>query len=189
MANNPPSHGTPSEAASESASNATFVTGISHVSVGVSDVNRAKNFYDPLMKLLGLLLRQADNESVDYGNEALVFSLETPTDGRPASPGNGVHIAFSAPDRTTVDTFHREALRLGGRDAGAPGLRPQYSDTYYGAFVFDLDGNKIEAVTEVDDQSGRSDDIQREVRDKAREFVARESEPDAPLKRPQRQTT
>ena len=126
------------------------MSGISHVSVGVNDVGRAKRFYDPLMKLLGLSIRQANDESVDYGNEALVFSLETPTDSRPATAGNGVHIAFWAPDRATVDAFHREALRLGGKDAGRPGLRPQYSDTYYAAFVFDPDGNKIEAVTEVD---------------------------------------
>lgn len=123
--------------------------GLSHVSLGVNDVRRAKAFYDPLMQLLGLVLRQADEESVDYGTERLLFSLETPVDGAPATPGNGVHIAFEAPDRATVDAFHREALRLGGRDAGAPGLRPQYSTTYYGAFVLDLDGNKIEAVTGV----------------------------------------
>jgi catechol 2,3-dioxygenase-like lactoylglutathione lyase family enzyme len=123
------------------------MSGIHHVSIGVSDVSRAKAFYDPLMKIVGLQLRQADAESVDYGNEVgLVFSLETPVDERPATPGNGVHIAFAAPDRNTVDAFYREALRLGGRDAGAPGPRPEYSGNYYGAFVFDLDGNKIEAV-------------------------------------------
>ncbi len=123
------------------------LSGLSHVSVGVNDVARAKAFYDPLMQLLGLQVRQADEESVDYGAEGLAFSLETPTDGKAASPGNGVHIAFEAKDRAMVDAFYREALRLGGRDGGPPGLRPQYSSTYYGAFVFDLDGNKIEAVT------------------------------------------
>jgi catechol 2,3-dioxygenase-like lactoylglutathione lyase family enzyme len=123
------------------------MSGLSHVSIGVNDVQRAKAFYDPLMKIVGLKVRQAAEESVDYGNERLVFSLETPVDRRAATPGNGVHIAFSAPDRATVDAFYREALRLGARDAGAPGLRPQYSASYYGAFVLDLDGNKIEAVT------------------------------------------
>ena len=121
--------------------------GIHHVSIGVNDIARAKAFYDPLMRILGLQIRQADTESVDYGSDVgLVFSLETPLDKRPATPGNGVHIAFAAPDRQTVETFHREALRLGGRDAGAPGPRPQYSKDYFGAFVFDVDGNKIEAV-------------------------------------------
>jgi catechol 2,3-dioxygenase-like lactoylglutathione lyase family enzyme len=122
--------------------------GIHHVSVGVNDVPKAKQFYDPLMKLLGLRARKADEESVDYGDERTVFSLETPVDGAPATAGNGVHIAFAVKDRATVDAFHREALRLGARDGGAPGPRPKYSESYYGAFVFDLDGNKIEAVVE-----------------------------------------
>lgn len=124
--------------------------GLSHVSIGVNDVARAKAFYDPLMDILGLRIRQADNESVDYGtDDGLVFSLETPVNRERATPGNGVHIAFDAPDRETVDRFYREALRLGAIDAGPPGLRPQYSATYYGAFVFDPDGNKLEAVTGV----------------------------------------
>jgi catechol 2,3-dioxygenase-like lactoylglutathione lyase family enzyme len=126
------------------------VGSINHVSVGVNDVQRAKKFYDPLMQLLGLRIRQANGESVDYGNESLVFSLETPTNGQAATPGNGVHVAFSASDRATVDRFYAEALRLGARDAGAPGLRSQYGPTYYGAFVLDPDGNKIEAVTGFD---------------------------------------
>ena len=83
------------------------------------------------------------------------YSLETPVDGRPATAGNGVHIAFDVEDQETVDRFYREALRLGGKDAGAPGLRPQYGPTYYGAFVFDPDGNKIEAVTGLQDSNGR----------------------------------
>lgn len=120
---------------------------IHHVSVGVNDVARAKAFYDPLMKLLGLRVRQADEESVDYGDDSgLVFSLETPVDKKRATPGNGVHIAFTARDRDAVNGFYELALRLGGRDAGPPGTRPEYSADYYGAFVFDPDGNKIEAV-------------------------------------------
>jgi catechol 2,3-dioxygenase-like lactoylglutathione lyase family enzyme len=100
------------------------------------------------MRILGLQVRQADAESVDYGtNDALSYSLETPVNGRPATAGNGVHIAFEAANRETVDRFYREALRLGGKHAGAPGLRPQYGPEYYGAFVLDPDGNKIEAVT------------------------------------------
>ena len=124
------------------------MSGISHVSVGVNDLDRARAFYDPLMKMLGLSIRQADGESVDYGtDDALSYSLETPVDGRPATAGNGVHIAFDAGNRTTVDRFYHEALLLGGTDAGPPGLRPQYGPDYYGAFVLDPDGNKIEAVT------------------------------------------
>ena len=80
-------------------------------------------------------------------DDVLSYSLETPINGAPATAGNGVHIAFAVDDRATVDRFYHEALRLGGTDAGAPGLRPQYGPTYYGAFVFDPGGNKIEAVT------------------------------------------
>jgi len=126
---------------------------ISHVSVGVNDVRRSKAFYDPLMEILGLRVRHSDDESVDYGNQGLVFSLETPTNGEPATAGNGVHVAFEATDAATVQRFHAQALRLGGRDAGAPGLRPQYGPTYYGAFVLDPDGNKIEAVSGIEDYS------------------------------------
>ena len=123
------------------------MSALSHVSVGVNDVARAKAFYDPLMQILGLKIRQADTESVDYGtDDGLAFSLETPTNGKPATAGNGVHIAFAASDPQTVDRFYREAIRLGGQDAGAPGPRPKYSPTYYGAFVLDPDGHNIEAV-------------------------------------------
>ena len=58
----------------------------------------------------------------------------------------GVHVSFEAPDRPSVDAFHATALRCGGRDAGAPGPRPEYTQPFYGAFVIDPDGFKIEAV-------------------------------------------
>jgi catechol 2,3-dioxygenase-like lactoylglutathione lyase family enzyme len=57
-----------------------------------------------------------------------------------------VHVAFSAPDRATVDRFHAAALAAGGTDNGAPGLRPHYDPDYYGAFVLDPDGHNVEAV-------------------------------------------
>jgi len=67
-------------------------------------------------------------------------------DGYPASNGNGSHIAFLAKDRETVDAFYAAALEHGGTDEGAPGLRPQYHAHYYGAYVRDPDGNKLQAV-------------------------------------------
>ncbi len=85
--------------------------------------------------------------SADYGITDFLFSLETPVDGKPASPGNGVHVAFRAGDRAMVEEFYRTALAHGGTDDGPPGLRPEYDPNYYGAFVRDPDGNKIEAVT------------------------------------------
>jgi catechol 2,3-dioxygenase-like lactoylglutathione lyase family enzyme len=61
-------------------------------------------------------------------------------------PAAGFHAAFSAPGQEAVDRFHAEALEAGGRDNGAPGPRPEYHRGYYGAYVFDPDGNNVEAV-------------------------------------------
>ncbi|QPF89915.1 VOC family protein [Bradyrhizobium commune] len=120
---------------------------IHHVSVGTNDVRRARAFYDPLMTLIGFRVLKASERSVHYGASDIVFSLETPVNGKPASPGNGVHIAFQAPDRETVRRFHSAAVANGGSDEGGPGIRDDYNANYYGAFVRDLDGNKIETVT------------------------------------------
>jgi len=120
---------------------------IHHVSLGTNDVARSRAFYDDVLAVLGLRLLKASNKSADYGVSSVIFSIETPVDGALASAGNGVHIAFAAGDRAMVDEFHRIALQCGGTDAGAPGLRPKYDPNYYGAFVLDPDGNKIEAVT------------------------------------------
>jgi catechol 2,3-dioxygenase-like lactoylglutathione lyase family enzyme len=118
-----------------------------HVSLGTNDAIRARGFYDPLLDLLGLRLLKTDETGVHYGTGDILFSLVVPTNARPAMPGNGVHIAFMARDRRMVDAFHELALRNGGRSDGAPGIRLEYDANYYAAFVFDPDGNKIEAVT------------------------------------------
>ena len=120
---------------------------LSHVSLGTNEAARAAAFYDPVLAVLGIRKICERDGSVDYGTAKTVFSLERPSDGRPASVGNGVHVAFDAGTRAQVDEFHRVALAHGGTDAGAPGLRPEYDANYYGAFVRDPDGNKIEAVS------------------------------------------
>lgn len=120
---------------------------IHHVSLGTNDVARSRKFYDAVLGVIALSLLKASEDSADYGVSAVLFSLETPVNGKPASAGNGVHIAFEAGGRSKVDEFYRVALLHGGSDAGAPGLRPEYDPNYYGAFVLDPDGNKIEAVT------------------------------------------
>jgi catechol 2,3-dioxygenase-like lactoylglutathione lyase family enzyme len=120
---------------------------IHHFSLGTNDLEKARAFYDPVLKLLGLRLLREDESSLDYGVGMVLFSLETPVDGRPATPGNGVHVAFTAEDPDMVDEFYRIALAHGGTGDGEPGLRPEYNAHYYGAFVRDPDGNKIEAVT------------------------------------------
>jgi catechol 2,3-dioxygenase-like lactoylglutathione lyase family enzyme len=120
---------------------------IHHVSLGSNDIVKARAFYDPLMSLIGFRVLKASATAAHYGASDIVFSLETPIDGNSASPGNGVHIAFQAPDRETVRRFHAMAMSNGGKDEGAPGIRTNYNANYYGAFVRDPDGNKIEAVT------------------------------------------
>lgn len=120
---------------------------IHHVSVGSNDIARARRFYDAVLPVVGLSLMKQADRALDYGSGQLVFSVETPVDGRPATVGNGSHIAFGVEDRATVNRFHAVALSHGGTSDGAPGLRPEYDAHYYGAFVRDPDGNKIEAVT------------------------------------------
>lgn len=120
---------------------------IHHFSFGTNDLQRAKSFYDPVLQVLGLRLLRQDETSIDYGAGYILFSLEIPVNGERATPGNGVHAAFAAESRQMVDEFYRTALTHGGTDAGPPGLRPKYDPNYYGAFVRDPDGNKVEAVT------------------------------------------
>ena len=123
------------------------MTMIHHVSVGTNDMKRARAFYEPLMSLIGFRILKSSDKAVHFGSSDIMFSLETPINGLRAAPGNGVHIAFQAPDRQTVRRFHETAIANGATDEGAPGIRENYNANYYGAFVRDLDGNKIEAVT------------------------------------------
>lgn len=120
---------------------------VHHVSLGTADLARARAFYDPVMRELGLRCTLNAPEAVGYGAGITVFSLNLPADGAPAAPGNGVHVAFEVEKRSAVDAFFRVALAHGGVGDGEPGLRPEYDSHYYAAFVRDLDGNKIEALT------------------------------------------
>jgi catechol 2,3-dioxygenase-like lactoylglutathione lyase family enzyme len=120
---------------------------IHHVSVGTNDIKRARAIHEPLMSHIGFRLLKPSDKAVHFGSSDIMFSLETPINGLPATPGNGVHIAFQAPDRQTVRRFYESAIANGATDEGAPGLRENYNANYYCAFVRDPDGNKIEAVT------------------------------------------
>jgi catechol 2,3-dioxygenase-like lactoylglutathione lyase family enzyme len=120
-----------------------------HVSVGVSDVARAAKFYDPVLKALGYR-RVADYSphAIGYGEskDRPEFWIGQPHDQNAATHGNGTHIGFIAKSKGAVNKFHAEALKAGGSNNGEPGPRPDYGPTYYGAFIYDLDGNKIEAA-------------------------------------------
>jgi catechol 2,3-dioxygenase-like lactoylglutathione lyase family enzyme len=122
---------------------------LDHISIPVADLARAAKFYDAVLATIGLPRRRERADAIAYGPEerpAPVFWILKCEGGGNAAAGTGLHISFQAPDRPSVDAFHRVALSRGGRDAGQPGLRPHYTMPFYGAFVFDLDGFKIEAV-------------------------------------------
>jgi catechol 2,3-dioxygenase-like lactoylglutathione lyase family enzyme len=115
---------------------------IDHVGVNVSDIEASKRFYEQALAPLGYA------KLMDYSPDAVGFGKE----GKPdfwietrGTPG-AVHVAIVSPDRATVDAFHAAAVAAGGKDNGAPGLRPQYHDTYYGGYVLDPDGHNVEAV-------------------------------------------
>jgi catechol 2,3-dioxygenase-like lactoylglutathione lyase family enzyme len=115
---------------------------IDHIIITVSNYAASKAFYLAALKPLGYDL------VMEFG-KAGGFGIEGKPDFwvREAEPVNpAVHVAFSSPDRPTVDAFYAAATAAGGEDNGPPGLRPHYHPHYYGAFVFDPDGNNIEAV-------------------------------------------
>lgn len=118
-----------------------------HVSVGVSDVARAAKFYDAVLRTLGYKrVMEFLPYALAYGEDHPEFWIQLPHDQRPMSVGNGVHLGFIARTKDQVHKFHAAALANGGSNNGEPGPRPDYGPDYYGAFVYDLDGNKIEAT-------------------------------------------
>ena len=119
---------------------------ISHVSLGTNDYPRAKAFYDAVLATLGLRCVMDFPGGAGYGHKFPEFWIQSPYDGKAATMGNGVHVCFNANSAEEVDAFHAKALALGAQDDGKPGLRKEYTENYYGAFVRDLDGHKIEAV-------------------------------------------
>ena len=121
---------------------------IDHLALRVRDERRSRSFYERALEPFGV-------EVVESSEGAVGFAIEGGGDfwiGEGELPAAPVHVAFAAADRDTVDRFHRAAVEAGGRDNGAPGLRPQYHAGYYAAFVIDPDGNNIEAVFHGDDQ-------------------------------------
>jgi catechol 2,3-dioxygenase-like lactoylglutathione lyase family enzyme len=118
---------------------------INHVSIGVRDIARAKRFYDAALKPLGFKCLSEDASSLGYGGEAAALWILAAKSPVPADDGSGLHLCFDAPSRKSVDAFHAAALKAGGRDNGAPGLRADYGPNYYAAFAVDPDGYRIEA--------------------------------------------
>ena len=120
----------------------------SHITVGTNDGAKAKAFFERVLGTLGIKLLHDLPEFGWYGfappgEERAGFWVGKPANGQPACFANGGTIAFEAQTRAEVDAFHQAALSLGGTDEGGPGLRAHYHPSYYGAYVRDLDGNKL----------------------------------------------
>ena len=126
---------------------------LDHLSIPVANMERSTAFYDAVLRTLGLVRRKERPGAVGYGpasRKAPVFWILAAAP-ESASPGVGLHVSFQAETREQVDDFHRTAIACGARDAGPPGPRPEYTQPFYGAFVFDPDGFKVEAVCRRDD--------------------------------------
>ena len=121
---------------------------IDHTGISVADFEVSKAFYDRVMAPLGASLLYMVPAEFTGGAKVGGYGRDRPTFWlhESADTGPGRHYAFTARSRAEVDAFHAAALAAGGRDNGAPGLRPHYHPNYYGAFVFDPDGNNVEAV-------------------------------------------
>jgi catechol 2,3-dioxygenase-like lactoylglutathione lyase family enzyme len=122
---------------------------LDHISIPVADLERAAAFYDGVLQTIGLSRRKEVRDGIGYAagtSAAPCFWLLKRSAQNLAQPGIGLHIAFQAQTRASVDRFHARAIEAGATDAGPPGPRPEYTQPFYGAFVRDLDGFKIEAV-------------------------------------------
>lgn len=121
-----------------------------YVTVGTNNLAAAVEFYDPVLKTLGYARRVTKDDEAGYAAEddsRCRFWVLYPHDKQEATVGNGSMTTFLAPNRASVRKFHAAALLYGGEDEGRPGLRPFHPD-FYGAYVRDLDGNKLSAVCE-----------------------------------------
>ncbi len=119
---------------------------IDHVSLGVRNMEEARAFYEPVLGTLGFKPLHIFTPSIAFGDTTPIFWITLPLNEEPACPGNGTHVCFRARSQAAVKAFHAAGLAAGGRNAGDPGLRVQYLPTYFAAYLFDPDGNKLEAV-------------------------------------------
>ncbi len=118
---------------------------IDHVSIGVKSVPAARKFYDAALKPLGYECLSSGDDYAGYGRKAAQLWLNQTDHPVKADKRSGLHFCFTADSREAVDAFYKAALRAGGEDNGKPGIRPDYTQPYYAAFVVDPDGYRLEA--------------------------------------------
>ena len=119
---------------------------IGYVTIGANDGEKSGRFYDAFFGAFGIERKFADNGWIGYGpkgsNSHSVYVCP-PFDGKPATFGNGIMIAFAAKTQDEVQAAHEAGLKYGGKDEGPPGFRPPDQQTWYGAYLRDPVGNKI----------------------------------------------
>lgn len=130
---------------------------IDHVSVAVSDLPAAGRFYDAVLAPLGLSRLVTRDGTIGYGKRYPEFwlNLRAPA---PSSVNPGAHVCLRAPDEQSVRRFHATAVEQGAINDGEPGPRPAAVTDYFGAFILDLDGNKIETLTFLGTTAGKTSD-------------------------------
>ena len=119
---------------------------IDHISLGAEDIQKAADFYTPVLAAIGAECLGQSDEFVGYGRGRFEFAIMLPFNKEAASHGNGTHIAFHARNNEEVDAFYAAALENGGSCDGAPGPRAYPHAEVYACYVRDPDGNKIEAL-------------------------------------------
>src|SRR5262245_38381475 len=120
---------------------------IDHVSVGIGDLAASTAFYERVLAALGYAKLEVRPATVGFGKKYPEF-WPNYRQGMPVvSADTGTHVCLRASSTAAVDAFHAAALAAGGTSDGAPGMRPHRTGAYYAAFIRDLDGNRIEAVT------------------------------------------
>ena len=119
---------------------------MSHISIGTNDFERALGFYDAVLPTVGAKRVMEHPGAVAYGKQYPEFWVQTPIDETAATTGNGTHFGFTASSKEEVQAFYDAAVAAGASDDGKPGPRPLYGEPYYGCFVHDPDGHKIEAA-------------------------------------------
>ncbi len=123
-----------------------------HISIGVSDIKKSSLFYDSVLENLAhsRLFGSEKEGFIAYGKEECFFIICYPLDERKEIvSSNGTHLCFKAPSKKSVDNFYQQAIDLGAKDSGKPGIRKEYAKDYYASFIYDPDGHKIEVLARV----------------------------------------